>query len=54
MAWEHRTTFDAIEFQFALSEPQVIAVMLQHLKLSLFKLWRKHVSGCKTKHALTS
>ena len=54
MAWEDRTPFEAIEFQFGLSEPQVIAVMRQQLKASSFKLWRKRVSGRKTKHASTS
>ena len=54
MAWEDRTPFEAIEFQFGLSEPQVIGVMRQHLKSSSFKLWRKRVSGRKTKHAATS
>ena len=54
MAWEDRTPFEAIEFQFGLSEPQVIALMRQSMKLSSFKLWRKRVSGRKTKHAATS
>ena len=54
MAWEDRTPFEAIEFQFGLSEPQVIAVMRQNLKASSFKLWRKRVSGRKTKHAAIS
>ena len=54
MAWEDRTPFEAIEFQFGLSEPQVIAVMRQEMKASSFKLWRKRVSGRKTKHAVTS
>ena len=54
MAWEDRTPFEAIEFQFGLSEPQVIAVMRQNIKASSFKLWRKRVSGRKTKHAATS
>ena len=54
MAWEDRTPFEAIEFQFGLSEPQVIAVMRQQMKASSFKLWRKRVSGRKTKHAATS
>ena len=54
MAWEDRTPFEAIEFQFGLSEPQVIAVMRQQMKASSFKLWRKRVSGRKTKHAVTS
>ena len=53
MAWEDRTPFEAIEFQFGLSEPQVIAVMRQQMKASSFKLWRKRVSGRKTKHAAT-
>ena len=54
MAWEDSTPFEAIEFQFGLSEPQVIAVMRQQMKASSFKLWRKRVSGRKTKHAATS
>ena len=54
MAWEDRTPFEAIEFQFGLSEPQVIAVMRQQMKAPSFKLWRKRVSGRKTKHAATS
>lgn len=54
MAWEDRTPFEAIEFQFGLSEPQVIALMRQSMKPSSFKLWRKRVSGRKTKHAATS
>ena len=54
MAWEDRTPFEAIEFQFGLSEPQVIALMRQEMKAASFKLWRKRVSGRKTKHAVTS
>ena len=54
MAWEDRTPFEAIQFQFGLSEPQVIAVMRQEMKASSFKLWRRRVSGRKTKHADTS
>ena len=54
MAWEDRTPFEAIEFQFGLSEPQVIALMRQQMKASSCKLWRKRVSGRKTKHAATN
>ena len=54
MAWEDRTPFEAIEFQFGLSEPQVIAVMRKQMKASSFKLWRKRVSGRETKPAATS
>ena len=54
MAWEDRTPFEAIEFQFGLSEPQVIALMRQQMKASSFTLWRKRVSGRKANHAATS
>ena len=54
MAWEDRTPFEAIESQFGLSEPQVIALMRQQIKASSFKIWRKRVSGRKTKHAVTN
>jgi uncharacterized protein (TIGR03643 family) len=50
MAWEDRTTFDAIKFQFGLKEQEVIDIMRSNLKASSFKLWRKRVSGRKTKH----
>jgi uncharacterized protein (TIGR03643 family) len=51
MAWEDRTTFDAIEFQFGLPERQVIELMRQQMKSSSFRMWRKRVSGRKTKHS---
>lgn len=50
MAWEDRTPFEAIEYQFGLSEKEVIALMRREMKASSFKLWRKRVSGRKTKH----
>lgn len=50
MAWEDRTTFDAIKFQFGLKEQDVIDLMRNSMKRSSFKLWRKRVSGRKTKH----
>lgn len=51
MAWEDRTTFDAILFQFNLKEQEVIDLMRREMKPSSFKMWRKRVSGRKTKHA---
>ena len=48
MAWEDRTTFDAIFKTFGLSESEVIVLMRLNLKPSSFKLWRKRVSGRKT------
>ena len=50
MAWEDRTTFDAILKTFGLRESEVIVLMRSNLKPSSFKLWRKRVSGRKTKH----
>jgi uncharacterized protein (TIGR03643 family) len=50
MAWEDRTPFEAIAFQFKLSEPQVIEIMRREMKASSFRMWRKRVSGRKTKH----
>ena len=50
MAWEDRTTFDAIYQNFGLSESGVIQIMRKSLKPSSFKLWRKRVIGRKTKH----
>ena len=54
MAWEDRTTFDSIENQFGLSEPEVIKLMRNNLKRSSFKLWRSRVNGRRTKHRVTS
>ena len=51
MAWEDRTPFDAINFQFNLKEKDVIKLMRSNLKTSSFKLWRKRVTGRKYKHA---
>ena len=51
MAWEDRTTFEAIETQFGLKEKDVIEVMRKHMKRSSFKMWRERVTDRKTKHA---
>lgn len=51
MAWEDRTPFEAITFQFGVSEAEVIQIMRTELKESSFKLWRKRVnSGVSKKH----
>ena len=50
MAWEDRTPFEAITEQYKLSEPQVISLMRKQMKASSFRMWRKRVSGRKTKH----
>jgi|TARA_B110000261_G_scaffold50916_1_gene60204 uncharacterized protein (TIGR03643 family) len=50
MAWEDRTPFEAITSNFEIVEPEVIKIMRRELKKSSFKIWRKRVSGKKTKH----
>ena len=50
MAWEDRTPFEAIQFQFGISEKEVIQLMRSNLKLSSFKMWRRRVTGRKSKH----
>ena len=51
MAWEDRTPFEAILYQFKLTEKDVIKVMRGTLKESSFKRWRKRVnSGVSQKH----
>ena len=51
MAWEDRTPFEAITFQFGISEAETIAIMRNELKRSSFNLWRKRVnSGISQKH----
>lgn len=51
MAWEDRTPFEAIKFQFGLAEKDVIKLMRGNLKRSSFNRWRKRVnSGVSQKH----
>jgi len=50
MAWEDRTTFEAIKMQFNLDEQGVINLMRREMKPSSFKMWRARVQGRKTKH----
>ncbi|WP_394746815.1 TIGR03643 family protein [Spongiimicrobium salis] len=51
MAWEDRTPFEAIRYQFKLPEKEVIKLMRTYLKENSFKRWRKRVnSGVSQKH----
>lgn len=52
MAWEDRTPFGAIEFQFGIQEDEVIEIMRRNMKKSSFKMWRKRVQGRSTKHKI--
>jgi uncharacterized protein (TIGR03643 family) len=51
MAWEDRTSFEAIERLYDLNESRVIELMRRELKPSSFRMWRKRVTGRVTKHA---
>ena len=50
MAWEDRTTFEAIEAQFGLKQQDVIKLMRKEMKHSSFKMWRERTKGRTTKH----
>jgi uncharacterized protein (TIGR03643 family) len=52
MAWEDRTPFEAIAFQFGLQEKDVIEFMRQFSKPSSFRMWRKRMASRKTKHLM--
>lgn len=45
MAWEDRTPFEAITFQFGLKEQEVISLMRNNLKRNSFNRWRKRVNS---------
>ncbi|MFZ1305780.1 MAG: TIGR03643 family protein [Ferruginibacter sp.] len=51
MAWEDRTSFEAIETQFGIAEKEVIELMRKQMKSSSFKMWRQRMNGRQTKHA---
>ncbi len=50
MAWEDRTPFEAITYQFGLTEQYVITLMRIEMKPSSFRMWRERVQGRATKH----
>ncbi|MFO0976777.1 MAG: TIGR03643 family protein [Planctomycetaceae bacterium] len=50
MAWEDRTSFEAIHRQFGLTPGDVIKLMRAQLTARSFKLWRERTAGRKTKH----
>ena len=51
MAWEDRTSFEAIDAQFGVNESAVVTLMRSHMKPSSFRMWRKRMAGRVTKHA---
>tara|TARA_S200000501_G_scaffold233911_2_gene219409 strand:+ start:2457 stop:2660 length:204 start_codon:yes stop_codon:yes gene_type:complete len=50
LAWSDDVTFGDIKMQYGIDEKDVIKIMRENLKRRSFKLWRKRVSGRKSKH----
>ena len=50
MAWEDRTPFEAIKYQFDITEKEVIRLMKKEMTEKNWKKWRQRVQGRKTKH----
>jgi uncharacterized protein (TIGR03643 family) len=44
MAWEDRTSFEAIEYQFGLTEHDVIALMRNSMPRQAFNRWRRRAN----------
>ena len=50
LAWSDEVTFNDIKIQYGIDEKDVIKIMRENLKRRSLKLWRKRVSGRKSKH----
>ena len=54
LAWRDEVSFDDIYHQTGLPEKEVIKLMRAQMKASSFRMWRKRVTGRKSKHKLLS
>lgn len=52
LAWRDEVSFDDIQHQTGLAEKQVIKIMRGYMKPSSFRMWRKRVTGRKSKHKI--
>lgn len=50
MAWADEIPFDSIWLEYRLDEAAVIALMRRELKPGSYRLWRKRVTGRRSKH----
>lgn len=50
MAWEDKTTFDAIELLYGIDEDALMRLMRSWLTFGSYKLWRKRVRNVSCKH----
>ena len=51
IAWDDRSSFDAIRVQSALSDATVMTLMRRELKPSAYRLRKQRVRGRSSKHA---
>lgn len=51
MAWCDKTSFELIQAEYGLTEPQVKQLMRKHLKSGSYQCWRRRVTGRQKKHA---
>ncbi len=54
MAWEDRTSFDAIRRQFGLTPGEVIRLMRREMLPQSFRLWRARTAGRKQSMLLSA
>ncbi|DAB34702.1 MAG TPA: TIGR03643 family protein [Sulfurospirillum sp. UBA12182] len=50
MAWQDRTPFESIKYNYGLTQNEVQKLMRLWMKPSSFKMWRKRVKNRNTKH----
>ena len=50
MAWEDRTSLDAIYRNYGLKEDQLKLLMKKELKRGSYKLWRKRMKNSNLRH----
>lgn len=50
MAWEDRTTFEAIKLAYDIDEPALKKLMKSWLKAGSYRLWRERVKARSSKH----
>ena len=50
MAWEDRTPYYALKYQFNLSPNQLVSLMRKLMKKKSFIRWKKRISARKTKN----
>ena len=50
LAWHDKSSFEKIYRLYGVSEKEVILIMRKNVRPSSFKIWRKRVSGRKSKH----